>query len=229
MHDAQDGHWQGSECETRQEGRGKPSPGGQPIDQRSREYTARPQRSEQVAVAASFGAEPLVADKHQGDRLRPVHERDAEEEPGQDSCSGRSHHRPHSLEEVRGEGARFPARVAGFPAPVQPLQAEREQERGRQERQGVDGEREHGGRHREQRSAHCGPHDDRQVVHQRVERVRGREVFLADERGRHCHHRGHVGGTDGRCGEGEEGHGEHGPVGSGDRCEGAHRDGLQQV
>ena len=45
---------------------------------------SRSERAEQVAVAASLGAEPLVGDEHQEHCLGAVDERDAEQEARED-------------------------------------------------------------------------------------------------------------------------------------------------
>ena len=144
VHHAQCGHRQRGHRETCQQGRGEPPAGGHPIDQRGREDAAGPERSEQVPIAPSFGAEPLVGDEHQQDRLRPVDERDTEQEPGEHPRSGRASDGSHSLEEVGSEGAWLPGGAARLPASVEPLQPERRAAaRGGQEGQGVDREREH--------------------------------------------------------------------------------------
>ena len=164
VHQAEHRHRERGEADAREQRGSEAAARRQAVDQRRRDHPARPERAEQVAVAAGPGAEPLVRDEHEGDRLRAVDE---------------GHRRAGSAARIRAPAdrliSRTPSRKWAAKRPgsrwrrrqlvalVDAPKPEREQQRRGEERQRVHREGEHGRGHGEQRRADSRPDHDREV------------------------------------------------------------------
>ena len=110
VHQAQRRHRERGEADAGEQRGREAAARRQAVDQRRRDHPARAERAEQVAVAASVGAEPLVRDEHEGDRLCAVDERHPEQERGEDPGAGGPADLAHPFEEVGHERPGLAAR-----------------------------------------------------------------------------------------------------------------------
>ena len=134
VHQTQRCHRQRGEADAREQRGREAAARGQAVDQRRRNHPTRAERAQQVAVAARPGAETLVRDQHEGDRLCAVDERHPEKERGEDPGARRPADLAHPLEEVGDERPGLAGAVIGL-ALVHAPKSEREQQRGSQEGQ----------------------------------------------------------------------------------------------